>query len=187
MPAIQSLQNIPFGNLIGGPMVAAIQAQSMAAMTTVEFIEKIGFDQPSSAGAARPVKNVTFSYNKTDDSGAEKTFQLTVPILAIVPIPHLRIEELNIDFTAKLTDMIELSDQTTSSLNVSADASAKWGWGRASIRASYSRTHNQSSKSSENSEYTMNVRVRATQSEVPGGLAKVLDMLEAAIKETKTN
>ncbi|MFT3776133.1 MAG: DUF2589 domain-containing protein [Minicystis sp.] len=133
------------------------------------------------------MKNVQFQYNKTDDTGAEKTFELTVPILAIVPIPHLRIEELNIDFTAKLNDMVETSDTTSSSINVSADVSARWGWGKASLRASYSRTHNQASKSSESSEYTMNVRVRATQSEVPGGLAKVLDILEAAIKEEKTN
>ncbi len=191
MPAIQNLQNIPFGTLIGGPMTAAVQAQAMAAMTTVEFIEKIGFEPAvpgnQNAPAARPVKNVVFQYQKTDDTGAEKTFNLTVPLLSIVPIPHLRIEEMNIDFTAKLTDMIELSDQTSSSFNISGDASARWGWGRVSIRASYSRTHNQSSKSTENSEYTMNVRVRATQSEVPGGLAKILDILEAAIKETKTN
>jgi hypothetical protein len=31
----------------------------------------------------------------------------------------------------------------------------------------------------------MNIRVRATQSEVPGGLAKILDILESAIKDVK--
>lgn len=187
MPAIQQLANIPFGNLIGGPMTAAVQAQAQAAMTTVDFIEKVGFDPPSTSGGTPAVRNVSFQYHKTDETGADKTFALTVPILAIVPIPHLRIEELNIDFTAKLNDMVETSDSTNTSINFNLDASAKWGWGKASLRASYSRTHNQASKSSESSEYTMNVRVRATQAEVPGGLAKVLDILEQSIKETKTN
>jgi hypothetical protein len=185
MAAIQNIQSIPFGALIGGPMTAAVQAQALAAMTTVDFIENVGFDPPPANAVVRPVKNVVFSYKKANSIGVEKTFDLTVPVLAIVPIPYLRIEELNIDFTAKLTDLVEHSEDTTSSVNLSAEASARWGWGRASFRGSYSRTHNQANKSVENNEYTMNVRLRATQSEVPGGLAKVLDMLEAAISETE--
>jgi hypothetical protein len=185
MPAIQSLNNIPFGSLIGGPMTAAVQAQAQAAMTTIEFIERVGFDPPPTTGGTRQVKNVTFQYMKTGEMGTPSTFELTVPILSIIPIPHLRIEELNIDFTAKLNDMVDLSEQTSSQLSIGAASDAVWGWGRASLRASYSRTHNQASKSTESSEYTMNIRVRATQSEVPGGLAKILDILESAIKDVK--
>jgi len=35
-----------FGVLIGQPMKAAIEAQALAAKTTIEFIEKVGFVQP---------------------------------------------------------------------------------------------------------------------------------------------
>jgi len=183
MSGIQALQNIPFGNLIGGPLIAAVQAQAQAAQTSVEFIEKVGFDPAPSGSSVRPVKNVTFQYVKTDENGTDRNFNLTVPILAIVPIPYLRIDELNIDFTAKLNDMVESSDSTTSVADVALSASAGWGWGRASLRASYSRTHNSASKSTSTAEYTMNVKVRAVQAEVPGGLAKILDIMEAVITE----
>lgn len=187
MSGIQDLQNIPFGNLIGGPLIAAVQAQAQAAQTSVEFIEKVGFDAAPEGSTVRSVKNVTFQYVKTDETGADRNFNLTVPILAIVPIPYLRIDELNIDFTAKLNDMIESSEETKSAADVALNASAKWGWGRASLRASYSRAHNSMSKSTSTSEYTMNVTVRAVQAEVPGGLAKILDIMESVITEKRSS
>jgi len=181
MSAIQSLQSIPFSNLIGGPLMAAVQAQAVAATTSVEFIERVGFDAP--VGNVRPVKSVTFQYAKTDDVGGSQNFQLTVPILSIVPIPYLRIDEMTIDFTAKLNDMIESTDSSSNNFGISGSASASWGWGRASIRASYSSSHSNSSRSVSSAEYTMNVKVRAVQSEVPGGMAKILDILETVITE----
>ena len=41
--ATNLLSGIPFGCLIGAPMVAAIDAQRLAAMETVKFIEAVGF------------------------------------------------------------------------------------------------------------------------------------------------
>lgn len=186
MAAIQSLQNLPFSNLIGGPLVAAVQAQAQAAQTSIKFIEAVGFDQPATAGAPRPVKNVTFQYQKNDDQGTNRNFNLTVPILAIVPIPYLRIEELNIDFTAKLNDMIASDDQNTFSWGLDFDAEAKWGWGRANLRATFAGEHTSTNRSSSSAEYTMNVKVRAVQAEVPGGLARVIDIMESAITEKQT-
>ncbi len=184
MSGIQDLQNLPFGNLIGGPLIAAVQAQAQAAQTSFEFIEKVGFDPPPQGSTVRPVKNVSFTYVKTDEAGTDRNFNLTVPILAIVPIPYLRIDELTIDFTAKLNDMVSSSEETKTALDIGLTASASWGWGRAALRASFSRSHNTMSQSTSSSEYTMNVKVRAVQAEVPGGLAKILDIMETVIKET---
>jgi hypothetical protein len=187
MSGIQALQNIPFGNLIGGPLIAAVQAQAQAAQTSIEFIESVGFDPPASGSSIRPVKTVMFQYVKTDETGTDRYFNLTVPILAITPIPYLRIDELNIDFTAKLNDLIEATDEVKTVADAAFAAKVGWGWGRASMRASYSRTHNSMTKSTSSAEYTMNVKVRAVQAEVPGGLAKILDIMESVIKEANTN
>jgi hypothetical protein len=42
-----------------------------------------------------------------------------------------------------------------------------------------------STQASQKREYTMDIHVRATQDEMPGGLSKILDILEDAIKESK--
>src|SRR3712207_2572008 len=39
--ATSALQAIPFGNLIGGPLKAAIEAQALAAQSTAEFITRV--------------------------------------------------------------------------------------------------------------------------------------------------
>ena len=46
-----ALTNLPFHNIIGGPLEAAIKAQAMAANTTVEFIKAVGFKPLKSKNA----------------------------------------------------------------------------------------------------------------------------------------
>jgi hypothetical protein len=186
--AIESLQNIPFSTLIGGPLIAAVQAQAQAAQTSITFIQAVGFEPaaptpPGGTPAPRAVKNVSFQYEKTDEEGKSKKFNLTVPILAITPVPYLRVDELNIDFTAKLNDIVTSDVSTSHNWGVDFGGQAFWGWGTAYLRGSYSGSHNSTTKSSQSAEYTMNVKVRAVQAEVPGGLAKVLDIIEAVINE----
>ena len=179
--AIQSLQSIPFSHLIGGPLNATVQAQGQAAMTCIEFIERVGFTVPDpSKPNDKVVKEVTFKYSKLDDAGATKNFNLSVPILAIVPIPYLRIDEVLIDFTAKLNDTFS-SNETSS---FTAGAAFSYGWGPVSFRASASYKNDKSSTSSSTQDYCVMVKVRAVQAEVPGGMKRILNMLEAAVRDT---
>jgi hypothetical protein len=184
--AVENLQNIPFSTLIGGPLIAAVQAQAQAAQTSIHFIQSVGFEAATQPGVPRAVKNVTFQYEKTDEAGTSRRFNLTVPILSITPVPYLRVDELTIDFTAKLNDLVTTDTSTSHNWGVNFGANGTWGWGTAYLRGSYSGSHNSTSKSSQSAEYTMNVKVRAVQAEVPGGLAKVLDIIEAVITEKPT-
>lgn len=43
--AENELSSIPFEAIIAGPLTAVIKAQAMAARTTVQFIESVGFQQ----------------------------------------------------------------------------------------------------------------------------------------------
>lgn len=183
MNGIQALSSIPFSNLIGGPLTATVQAQAQAAQTCIEFIEKVGFDPAPQGSTVRPVKEVEFKYKKTAADGTTKDFVLSVPILAIVPIPYLRVDEVLIDFSAKLSDMV--NEESTSSFG--ANASFSYGWGPCKFRGSASYKNDKSSKSSSTQDYSMSVKVRAVQAEIPGGMQKILDMLEAAVRDVQQN
>ena len=115
------LNNIPFHNIIGGPLEAAIKAQAMAANTTVEFIKAVGFKPVTKNGQIDPDKDdssivgdedseigniryINFSYAKKNLDGSKAEGYMKVPILSIVPIPMLRIEEMTIDFATKITE-----------------------------------------------------------------------------------
>jgi hypothetical protein len=200
--ATDTLSAIPFGLLIGAPLKAAIEAQATAAKSTVDFIEVVGFepkdedpffpDSPEDDVGLGPVRNVTFSYQTQSADGEPRTAKLTVPLLTIVPIPFIRVDEMTIDFTANITETEQTS--RSSSYTRAAAASLSVGyrswWSPVSVgfRASVSTRHTSAAaaKSRFQVEYTMNVHVRAVQDEVPGGLSRVLNLLENTIKETPT-
>lgn len=201
----RTLTQLPFGNIIGAPMKAAIEAQALAARSTLEFIQAVGFKKqntddelfPVPAGNTIPdanfdeVRSVTFTYQQQDANGTDRQVSLTVPILTIVPIPFLRIDEMTIDFMAKMTEEYKNSNQTTSNFDLETKASvgykAFWSPVTANFNVSVSYKHSSTAQTSNrfSTEATMNVHVRAVQDAMPAGLSKVLTLLEQAIKSVQ--
>jgi hypothetical protein len=201
--AVEELTQIPFSSLIGGPMRAAIESQALAAQSTIEFIQKVGFKTPTggvepddmlfadtSADAdAGELRSVTFTYSKKDETDALADFRLTVPLLAIAPVPYLRIDEMTIDFSAKLSDAIER--KTDTSFNLTASVTGKYSsfWSPIKLEFRVSSTYNTRTTTAAASkrEYRLDIHVRAVQDEMPAGLSKVLDILEDAIQDVKAS
>lgn len=196
--AVQELSQIPFSELIGAPMTASIEAQALAAQSTVEFIQKIGFktdqdlepenmlfEDMNADADAGDLRYVTFRYEKLDENDDETRFSLTVPLLSIVPIPNLQIDEVSIDFSAKLTDKIVRT--TKSGFQLQTDATGKYGgfWSpvKASFRVSATYSRQSAVASMAQREYRMEVQVRASQAPMPAGMSRVLDILEDAISD----
>ncbi len=91
---------LPFGSLIGGPLNAAIEAQAQAALSSVDFIQKVGLTEDGA------VQNVKFKY--VDSTSKDVT--LEVPLLTIVPVPFIRIDDMTIDFKANISAATEVED-----------------------------------------------------------------------------
>ena len=194
--AVEELRQIPFDYLIGAPLKAAIEAQGLAAKTTIDFIEKVGFipedpdqdpffiDEQEDVEGGQ-VRNVTFQYSKTDENNVPATVSLTVPILSIVPIPYLRIDDMTIAFTAKLNDSIAATTKTDFALDASVSGQYRAFWSplRLDFRVSSSYKSSRETASRYTREYQMDINVRAVQDDLPAGLERVLDLLEQTIKE----
>ncbi len=182
----QALQALPFSSLIGGPLQACIQAQSQAAMTTIEFIDAVGLYEDPVTHEKKTV-TVEFQYQK-----AGETVKLVVPLLTIVPIPYISINQINIDFTANLSASSSSVTEKTKENNIGAelDAGFQAGWGpysaKADLKANYSskKSSRASQESKYSVEYTMNVNVSAGQASMPAGLATVLNILQEGIEQT---
>lgn len=184
--ATQELQSIPFRHLIGAPLTAVIQAQAQAAQTSIEFIERVGFtpdpNDPTKLGETR---KVTFDYDRLKEDGTEVKMSVTVPVLSIVPIPYIRVESCEINFTAKITDMDTTDVKTSTSVGAELKASySSWlSPVRVEFRASFSYQRNTSSTSKFEKEYQMQVHVHAVQDDMPAGLSKILQLMERSILE----
>ncbi|MCM1040234.1 MAG: DUF2589 domain-containing protein [Roseburia sp.] len=161
--------------LIGGPLSAAANASTLLANSTADFIQKVGFDKQGK------LQTVTFGYQKrsTNDDGTTNLdeMKVAVPMLAIVPIPNLQIDEVNIlfDMEVKQSEKSENSKDMSASLT----GSAKIGPFKISISGSVS-AHESHTRSTDNSA-KYHVDVRATNHGTPEGLARVLDMIAANV------
>lgn len=181
--ATNALQAIPFASLIGGPLDASIKAQANAAKTSWEFIREVGLTVDPDTGEKKAV-NVTFQYN---NNGQMTT--LVVPLLVIVPIPYLAINNVSIDFLANISASSSSVTETSSDteLGVDASAEAKFEYAGFSagmeVKANYSsKQHSKSAQDSRYSvEYTMAVHVDGGQADMPAGLGTILNILQGSI------
>ncbi len=104
--------------------------------------------------------------------------RLTVPLLAIVPIPYIRINDMTINFEYSIKDIV--TAESKSQLKVSTEAKASYWFFSATIKGSYS---NQTSNKRETDQRaTLKINVNALQDRMPEGLGKVLDMLHENMK-----
>lgn len=180
---------LPMEQIIGGPLQAIIKAQSLAAFETSSFIQSVGLQVPA-AGVAGPTtaRNVSFSFNRIqapkngEKAQKEETVELAVPLLTIVPVPFIRIEEATIDFECKVSSSTLDTSQHTA--DVQAEASGGF-WGvKFSVKASYS--YQSTHKDQVDKSATLKVHVKAVQDEMPAGLREMLNILQTAIKEKIT-
>lgn len=188
------LGSIPYGTLIGAPMTAAVEAQALAAQSSIDFIRTVGFEKNDDSAEWGPTRHVNFTYTVRDaESNTDRTADIRVPLLTIVPIPYLRIDDMTIDFTSKITE--ELIRTTKRDTSVEADASLNVEYSnflspvKVNFKGSISTKHSSSSATSNRykTEHTININVRAVQDDIPGGMSRVLDMLESSIAEPESS
>lgn len=104
--------------------------------------------------------------------------RLTVPLLTIVPIPFIRINDMTIDFEFQVKDVETAESQTEKNVSVNARTG---GWFfKSSMKGSY--TNRTSNKRETDRRTTLKITVSAVQDQVPEGLGRVLDILQDALK-----
>ncbi|MDD3421388.1 MAG: DUF2589 domain-containing protein [Methanocellales archaeon] len=208
----QELSSIDFESMIGGPLVAVVNAQAQAAMSTVNFIKEVGFKKPSTqenAGGDTSTEEpiyVTFKYPKelapyqpaipADPSATPpvagspavpavfETQELKVPILTILPVPFIRIDETTIDFNAKINSVEYRKTDTNLKVDSSLEAKAGWLWGSAKLNVSTSFQRTSQQGNTVNRTYSLAIHVKAVQDEMPAGMEKMLSILEGSITST---
>jgi hypothetical protein len=203
------LQVLPLEYMLSTPLTAVIKAQALAALTTVNFIEKVGLEEDPNTGDLS-VRSATFSFNQTVPDPANpgsvisRDAVLTVPILTLAPIPFIRISDLNVSFEFKIRDVTsqqsktEITGQTgfehdsdfTSKFSAGGGVLSFFGGGEASgtfesktkVTASVSATYQSSNRQSTDRSATFKMTMNAVQDALPEGLSRVLTILNDAIK-----
>jgi len=193
-------RGLPMGDLIGGPLTAACDAQIRLANATANFIKVIGFLPPpapaqgavTDPNAVGDVRNVTFKFDRPSGSKLPdpanpdaplpmETVELSVPLLAVVKVPNLSINKVDITFDMEVKNS-EASKESTD-MQAAMEAEAKIGWGpiSATVKISGSvASHKENTRSTDQSA-KYHVEVHASDDGMPEGLARVLDMIATSV------
>ncbi|MEL4889933.1 DUF2589 domain-containing protein [Xanthomonas protegens] len=187
-------KGLPMGDLIGGPLDAACDAQVKLARATADFIRVIGFlpptdpKDPQGSGATR---TASFRFKRPvddpDKAGgiAEEEVELEVPLLAIVNVPSLSIQTVDITFDMEVKSSFSSKEKTDASASMSADVEYGFGLFKAKVHIQGSvSTSKENTRSSDNSA-KYHVSVHAADKGPPEGLARVLDILQTSVAPRK--
>lgn len=195
--ATSALQAIPFSSIIGGPLNACIKAQAMAAKTTWQFIQEVGLqytkedrEDDKNETPTKKAINVSFTFIQNGN-----TVRLNIPLLTIIPIPYIAIQNIDVAFKANISASSSTAEEQTSNnqFNQEITEGGKIGWGMYGVefnmKGGYSsKKDSRATQDSKYSvEYTMDVDVRAGQENMPAGLAKVLEILNNSLNVCNPN
>ena len=189
-------KGLPMGDLIGGPLTAACNAQVQLANATANFIKVVGFLPPATndndANAVGGVRTAIFKFSRPtggapDTNGVVpmEAVELEVPLLAIVKVPALSINKVDITFDMEVKNSEASKESTDASASLSA--SLKFGWGMFSGTVNISGSVSSHKENTRSSDQTAkyHVEVHATDDGMPEGLARVLDIIAQSVAPKK--
>lgn len=169
-------EGLPMESLIGGPLEAAARAQVNLARGTADFIKAVGFHADDS------VRSIDFKYEATDqrDDGTPylKEVTVTVPMLAVVPIPNLQIDTVDVTFDMQVKESVV--EQTESKAGSSSTRETEE---RVKVYGE-TASHRENTRSTDNSA-KYHVEVHASNHGMPEGLQRVIDMMASSVAPRK--
>merc|ERR1711934_227077 len=184
----QEMSGVPFGSIISGAFIATCDSQLQASMTTIAFVESVGFTGPGNdtdAGLGEPVM-VDFVYDRPGGLMGLNTQQnkVTVPFLTMVPLPAVRIESLKIQFNVRITQTrahelnyfgnsmnLSSNQKTTDETNTVQDADGNDMQEKFDKTTSFFTIVTDTAQNKQGNtvsrEYSMKITVQAVQDEIP--------------------
>src|SRR5579859_585293 len=185
-------KGLPMADLIGSPLIAACDAQVKLANATAEFIKVVGFTPPDSNGNS-DVRNVKFVFDRpvadntpgatkpVGQSGLTERVELDVPLLAILNVPSLSINTVDVMFDMEVKNSETTKESFDAAAKMSADASVGWGPFSLKVHVEGSvSSHKENTRSSDQSA-KYHVEVHAKDNGMPEGLSRVMDIIQTAV------
>ena len=164
------LESLSFRSIIGGPLKACVEAQQETANATYNYMTSTVLERDSDGIADFKPVMMRFCFIKDG-----LLHRLEIPLMTIIPIPYMSIDYVDLNFEA----MVTYCKQDTSD-------------GNFTLKACYSdhssaqkvTTEEPSNGIIEKSQDTItarehiNIRLRATTSDQPAGMSKLMEILD---------
>jgi len=179
---------VNFGSLVGAQLTALIEAEVEGAEKTSEYIENVGFE--AGEDGALKLRMVAFEMVRRDVDGISRPHTISVPVLTLVPIPLLTIEEATLDFdlyveqvaAVKTTERPEgEGDATGGSLRQKLSLKRRLPRPSKPVRlvTRLARTTKEDSRST----FDLKMQVRIAQSDFPLGIERLINTADLSVED----
>jgi hypothetical protein len=130
MLTIEDDKIVSFQELLAGPLIATIYADFTASQRFLELILEYGLEEVSDENSPvfldqqvtdQPLgclKMVTFWYNQTNyNTGENDYIRVQIPLLSLIPLPLLQIQQANFDFNIRIFSEVEYQNNLAGKKN----------------------------------------------------------------------
>lgn len=188
----RSSQVMELKQLIAGPLVATIDADSLSARRYLDYLFEIAFESyDRKTGKTGKLRMLTFTCNASE--GGNRKQQVSIPMLTLMPLPLLQVKEAEFDFDIKILDAVTEKEEETFSLEKGkAIQPGQEGSSGFCMRASLAPKQGEGSSNSsvqQGLSANMKVHVKMQQADMPGGLANLLHLTanNVQLEENESN
>ena len=106
-----SKQIMELKDLISGPLVATIDADSMSTRRYLSYLYELAFDSYNpETGEVGNLRMLEFTYN-VQDNGTQRQQRVSIPLMTLVPLPLLQVKEADFDFDIQIIDHLMEHDR----------------------------------------------------------------------------
>lgn len=175
MTIAEQYTGMDMDQLVAAPLVAVADAQLQLADATAGFIRRVGTDE-----RGHP-RTVAFFYQQEEISGegqrGPQDGQVEVPLLAMVPLPNLQIDEVGLTFDIE----VRQSERKESERKLEGNLEGGIGFGpaKASLRGTVSSHSHHTRQSDYSAKY--HLEIHASNHGTPEALERVRDIMISAV------
>lgn len=171
MTTQRSSQILNLEELIAGPLIATIEADSMSTQKYLNFVMNTAFENYNpKTGETGELRMISFNYkiyNNIDNS----EHKVKIPLITLIPLPLLQIKEAEFNFDIKIHDVLHSETSKLNQINTPQDKESH----NRNFKMRASLTPQEILNTRDNIiNSNMKIHVKMQQADMPSGLAKLL-------------
>lgn len=176
-----SSQIMELKDLISGPLVATIDADTISTRRYLSYLYELAFESYDPiTGKVGKLRALEFNYRTSDSFGVHNQ-KVSIPLLTLVPLPLLQVKEADFDFDIQIIDAVSADKNATFSLKSPEIASATQDDASEGLRLRVSMAASnieagEDVKRRQGLSANMKVKVKMRQADMPGGLSNLLSL-----------
>lgn len=174
----QIISSIPYDQAFGSPLAAAIDAQTKAAKSSLDFILAVGFSKQKDKDGNEYQKTnyAEFQFEEKDESGTKRVRSLRVPLILLIKIPQLEISEGEISFDLEISQNATMKDH----VQAGGELETKIGWGPFSLSLKAKASYDKEQTRSTDTRAKQHVLMKVKQAQPPEALNVMLEIMKNA-------